>query len=65
MCLKTENRDKLQASFFGSTRKKHLTAAFYMSHKIKQLIANYWNKLKQIKIDTNGNLATLILKKDV
>ena len=41
MCLKIENRGKLQASFFGSTRKKHLTAAFYMSHKIKQLIANY------------------------
>ena len=32
MCLKTENRGKLQASFFGSTRKKYLTAACYMSH---------------------------------
>ena len=31
--------------------------------KIKQLIAHHWNKLKQIKIDTNGNLATLKIRR--
>ena len=31
--------------------------------KIKELIAHYWNKLKQIKIDTNGKLATLKIRR--
>ena len=45
MCLKTENRGKLQASFFGSTRKKTLNCSLLHVTlricKIKQLIAHH------------------------